>query len=70
MKEEIILKENLKLLEKEIETITERLERLEKGIQDIKDIEREIKAIKLYLSKKDPAFKKEYPEIIKKLKGL
>lgn len=70
MKEEIILKENLKLIEKEIETIAERLGRLEKEIEDLNDMRREIKAIKLYLSKKDPEFKKEYPEIIKKLKDL
>lgn len=70
MKEEIVLRENLKLLEKEIETLTERVERLEKGLEDLKDLDREIKALKLYLSKKDPEFKKQYPGIFKKLKGL
>ncbi|MFN3740295.1 MAG: hypothetical protein ACK4TF_06425 [Thermodesulfovibrionales bacterium] len=70
MKEEIILKENIKLLEKEIETITERLEKLEKALSHLKDLDTEIRAIKLYLSKKYPDFKEHYPEIIKKVKGL
>ncbi len=70
MKEEIILKENIKLLEKEIETLTERLRGLERAISEFKDMDVEIKALKLYLSKKDPRFKEQYPEFVKKVRGL
>jgi len=70
LKEEIILKENIKLLEKEIETLTERLRVLEGALREFKELDTEIKAIKLYLSKTDPKFKEQYPEIIKKVKGL
>ncbi len=70
MKEEIILKENIKLLEKEIETITERLGRLEKEVRELRELALEVKALKLYLSKTDPKFKEQYPEIIKKVKAL
>ncbi len=70
MKEEIVLKERIKLLEKEIETLTERIKVLEDGLAELKELDLEIKAIKLYLSKINPDFKGQYPEIIKKVKGL
>ncbi len=70
MKEEIILKENIKLLEKEIDTITDRLQKLERALSYLKDLDTEIRAIKLYLTKKYPDFKEQYPEIVKKVKGL
>lgn len=70
MKEEIILKDNLKLIEKELETITERLTKLEREMEALDELKKEIKAIKLYLSKRYPEFKKEYLDIIKKFKDL
>lgn len=70
MKEEIVLKERIKLLEKEIETLTERVVTLEKALHEFKELDREIRAIKLYLSKSNPEFKAQYPEIVKKVKGL
>jgi predicted nucleic acid-binding Zn-ribbon protein len=66
MKEEIILKERISLLEKEISTLTEKAEGLEKAIKDMDSLRIEIKAIKIFLGRLHPDFKKEFPEILKK----
>ncbi|MGW8272924.1 MAG: hypothetical protein ACWGN7_06000 [Thermodesulfovibrionales bacterium] len=67
MKEEIVLREKLKLTEQELRTVVDKLQELETAIADLKDTSSEIKAIKLYLSRIHPDFKEKYPELCKKL---
>ena len=69
MKEEIILSEKIGLLEKELVTLTERLACLEKSLKALGDLEKEMKALKLFLGRHYPEFKKEYPAIIEKVRS-
>ncbi|MGW8273046.1 MAG: hypothetical protein ACWGN7_06630 [Thermodesulfovibrionales bacterium] len=67
MKEEIVLREKLKLTEQELRTVVDKLQELEASLAELKDTSSEIKALKLYLSRIYPDFKEKYPEICKKL---
>ncbi|MEM2956625.1 MAG: hypothetical protein QW041_03585 [Candidatus Pacearchaeota archaeon] len=67
MKEELIFKEKIKIIEKEIITLTEKIENLEKAITSLSELKNEVKALKLYLNRLNPDFKSEYPKIIKKI---
>ncbi len=69
MREEKVLQEKIALVEKELATVTECLERIDAALKDIKDLRLEIKGLKLFLGRKHPEFKTQYPEIMKKLKG-
>ncbi|MGE5892990.1 MAG: hypothetical protein ACM34I_02935 [bacterium] len=68
MKEEIVVREKLKLTEQELRTVVDKLQELEKEIQDLAESTSEIKAIKLFLTTAFPEFKEKYPSICKKLK--
>ncbi|MGQ9569942.1 MAG: hypothetical protein ACUVUQ_03680 [Thermodesulfovibrionales bacterium] len=67
MKEEKILKERVNLLEKEIATLTEKVEEMESALKEINDLKLEIKGLKLFLGREHPGFKNQFPEIIKKI---
>ncbi len=67
LKEEIILKEKIKLIEREIETLTDKLETLNKALKEIEDIKQELKGIKLFLGREYPDFKNKFPEIMQKI---
>jgi hypothetical protein len=67
MKEEIALKEKLKLTEQELKTVVDKLQELETDIKELRETTAEIKAIKLFLTKNFPEFKDKYPEILRKL---
>lgn len=69
MREEKYLKERLDLLEKEISTLTDRIEGLISALKDLEEIKLEIKGIKLFLGRVHPDFKNQFPDIMKKLKG-
>ncbi|RMG67700.1 MAG: hypothetical protein D6710_11105 [Nitrospirae bacterium] len=69
MKEERQLKERIKLLEKEIQTLTLELQSLSERVDEINDLRFELKGIKLFLSQQYPDFKNRLPELIKKLKS-
>ena len=69
MKEEIVVKEAIGLLQQEIATLTEKLSAFEKVLGNMEDIESELKAMKLFLGRRYPEFKKEYPEIIEKIRS-
>lgn len=66
MKEERILKERLDLLEKELMTLTEKLEEINAALKDIEDLKLEIKGLKLFLGRAHPEFKGQFPEIMQK----
>ncbi|NWF75581.1 MAG: hypothetical protein HXY53_03245 [Nitrospirae bacterium] len=67
MKEEIQLKEKIKLLEQELITLTEKLEVTSKALSEIKDLKQEIKGLKLFMGSVHPEFKSKYPEMIQKI---
>ena len=67
MKEEIVLRGKLKLLEKEIETVTEKLESVGKDLKGMEDLKHEIKGLKLFLGRVHPEFKTKFPEIMQKV---
>lgn len=69
MKEEIILKEKIRLLEKEIGTLAEDLAGCNAAIKDLADLSLDIKGLKLFLGRVHPEFKKEFPEIVEKIKN-
>lgn len=68
MKEERALQEGIRLLEKEIQTLTSELQRIRRAVSRLEDLEVEIKSIKIYLGRVYPDFKKELPEIIRRIK--
>lgn len=69
MKEEKYLKERLSLLEKEINTLTEKIDGLISVLKDLEEIKQEIKGIKLFLGRVHHDFKNQFPDIMKKLRG-
>jgi hypothetical protein len=69
MKEERLVKEKTALVEKELATIAECLERMNAALKDAEDLKLEIKGLKLFLGRVYPEFKSQYLEIMKKIKG-
>ena len=67
MKEEKLLKEKINLIEKEISTLTDQIERLNLRIKEIDDLKNEIKGLKLFLGRSHPEFKSKFPEIMQKI---
>ena len=69
MKEEKYLKEKIALIEKELATLTERLEEINAALKDREDLRREVKGLKLFLGRVHPEFKGQFPEIMQKIKS-
>ena len=69
MKEDIILSEKIGLLQQELVTLTEKLATFEKSLKEFEETGKELKALKLFLGRHYPEFKKEYPEIIEKIRS-
>jgi hypothetical protein len=67
LKEEIILEEKIKLLERELLTLTEKLEAVNAGLKEIEDLKNEIKGLKLFIGREYPEFKNRFPEIMEKI---
>ncbi|MDI6890122.1 MAG: hypothetical protein QMC83_04175 [Thermodesulfovibrionales bacterium] len=67
MKEERILKERINLLEKELVTLTEKLEEISAALKDIEDLKLKMKGLKMFLGRVYPEFKSEFPEIMQKI---
>jgi len=68
MKDELILKDRIALLEKELSMAAQKIDELKKTLEELNDIKTEIKALKLYLGRVHPEFKNEFPLIVQKLK--
>ena len=69
MKEEIALKEKINLVEKEVATLADKLVEFERLSADMEDVKAELKALKLFLGRQFPDFKKEFPELIGKVQA-
>lgn len=57
------------LIQRELKTLAEGIEELKVSTKDIEDLKAEIKAIKLFLGRAHPDFRKEFPSIVKKVAG-
>ncbi|HYA87903.1 MAG TPA: hypothetical protein VEI57_12655 [Nitrospirota bacterium] len=61
--------ERLKIQEKALSNLADMLRKHEnETAEEIMDIQAEIKALKLFLARNIPEFKKQYPEIQRKVK--
>lgn len=67
MKDERISWDRAGLIEKALVTLTEKVERLDAVEKNVKDLEIEIKGLKLFLCKKHPELKEQFPDIIGKV---
>ncbi len=67
MKKEINAQERVKLLEKELATLTDQIESLNRNVVELKDLRNEIKGLKLFLGRVYPEFKTWFPEIMQKV---
>jgi prefoldin subunit 5 len=67
MKDEIRVNEKIRLLEKELVTITDKLDALSRQLKEIDDLKQEIKGLKLFLGRIHPEFKTKLPEIMHKI---
>jgi len=61
--------ERLKIQEKALSNLADSLKKHEgETVEEIKDILAELKALKMFLARTIPEFKKEFPEIQRKVK--
>ena len=61
--------ERLKIQEKALSNLADSLKKYEVEVaEEIRDIQAELKALKLFLTRNIPEFKKEFPEIQRKVK--
>lgn len=60
--------EKATLVEQELKTLTEKIDKLEESVRDLKDLQLEIKGLKVFLGRVYPDFKTGFPDIIRKLK--
>ena len=67
MKEEIILHEKVKLIEKELVTLTDKLDSVKNALKDVDELKKEIQGLKLFFGRTHPEFKSKFPEIMEKL---
>ncbi len=67
MKDIIILQERLTLVEQELKTLTEKIDKVAKAAAQTDDLKEEIRALKVFISRVHPDFKSQFPEIVKKI---
>jgi 5-bromo-4-chloroindolyl phosphate hydrolysis protein len=69
MKTKGLALEEHSLIQKELKTLAEGIEELKVSMKEIEDLKAEIRAIKLFLGRAHPDFRKEFPSIVKKVSG-
>ena len=62
------MKEKSGLVEKEIETLTQKVEGIAALQRELADLKLELKGLKLFLGRIHPEFKTQYLEIMRKIK--
>ncbi len=67
MKEEGMSQEDFNLIQKELVTLTEKLEKMSISLKDMDDLRLEIKGLKVFLSRVHPDFSKQFSGIIRKV---
>ncbi len=64
-----VTEERIKIQEKALSNLADTLKKHEDEVaEEIRDIQSELKALKLFLARNIPDFKKQFPEIQRKLK--
>jgi hypothetical protein len=66
-KREIVLEEKINLIEREMATLTRRVEELAACLREFEDLRLEIAGLKLFLGREYPGFKSEFPGIVRKV---
>jgi hypothetical protein len=66
-KREIVLEEKINLIEKEMATLTRRVEELAECLREFEDMRFEISGLKLFLGREYPGFKSVFPGIVQKV---
>jgi hypothetical protein len=66
-KREIVLEEKINLIEREVGTLTRRVEELTACLREFEDLRFEISGLKLFLGREYPGFKSEFPGIVQKV---
>ncbi|MEW6108061.1 MAG: hypothetical protein AB1632_02670 [Nitrospirota bacterium] len=67
MREDKMAKEKINLIDRELITLTEKLEEINSALKDIEDLKLEIKGLKMFLGRVYPEFKSQFPDIMKKV---
>jgi predicted nuclease with TOPRIM domain len=67
MIEEKALNDRLKLIEKELATLSDEFDKVEAKVKELEDLKDEIRALKVYLGKLQPGFKDEFLSALKKV---
>ena len=67
MKEYNLLLESFNLIQKELITLTEKLDKMNISLKDMDDLKLEIKGLKVFLGRAHPDFSKQFPDIMKKV---
>ena len=67
MKEESKSQECFNLIQKELITLTEKIEKMSISLKDMDDLKLEIKGLKVFLGRVHPDFSKQFPDIMKKV---
>lgn len=62
------MKEKSTLIERELETLTHKVERILAAQKEIEELKLEIRGLKVFLGRISPEFKSQFPEIMKKIK--
>ena len=61
------MEEKIKHLERELVTLTEKLEAVNTALKEIEDLKNEIKGLKVFIGRAYPEFKSKFPEIMQKV---
>lgn len=68
LKDERLLQDRVKILEKEIQTLTLELQKIQSRIDYLEEVRIELKALKVFLGRLHPDLKNKLPEIVRKIK--
>ncbi len=66
-RDEAAMRERLNLIDREVATLTEKLEEIAARVEETEELKTEIRGLKIFLGREFPDFKTEFPEIIKKI---
>lgn len=67
MKEDRISQEKFNLVNKELATLTDKLDEMGAVLKEIEDLKTEVKGLKLFIGRVHPELKSQLPAIIKKI---
>lgn len=61
------MEEKIKLFERELVTLTEKIDSINTSLKEIEDLKQEIKGLKVFIGRAYPEFKSKFPEIMQKI---